>query len=75
MQGNGIADHADGNMCRALHQHRRDDIGRGHGAVEIGVVFIDTNAIETVLFGRHQLVDVFVVEQASTLWVVVFVGQ
>ena len=75
MQGDGIADNADRDFFRPLHQHRGDNVWRRHRAIEIRVMFVDRNRVETELFGSGELVEVFGVQRVAAMGVIILIRQ
>ena len=67
----------DADLCafHTLGQHRRHDIGRGHGAIGVLVMLVHDHAVPTELVGAFDLIEVAVVERVTFDGVVEPVGQ
>src|SRR6266508_3117590 len=48
-----------------LRERRRDQVGRRHQAVDVLMVLVEHHAVEAVLVGIGELVDIFLVESAA----------
>src|SRR5262249_55018611 len=71
----GVADDSQLAFLRALRQGRGNEIGRGHQAISILMMFIDADAVEAELVGIGESVDVFAVEIMALDGVVKAIGQ
>ena len=64
-----IAHHADRGIPCAPRQCRRDQVGRRHKAVAVGVVLVAAHGIEAAVGRELHLVHEVVVHQVRALWV------
>ena len=60
-----VAQHHDGGVGRVAGHGRGHQVGRGHQAVGVGVVFVDADAVETHGLGELQLVQVVGIEPVA----------
>ena len=67
VQGDRVADHAEGGLRRPAGQAGGDQVGRRHDAVAVLVVLVDPDAVEAQLVGELQLVHVGVVDLVAPL--------
>src|SRR5262245_31388327 len=75
MQGKEIAEDDNLSTGCSLRQRRGDDVGRGHQAVNILMVFVKYHAVETQFVGVSELVDVFLVQAAGFVVVPQAIGN
>ena len=65
MERQEIAEHDELRALGALRQRRRDEIRRRHQAIDVLVMLVEDEPVETQLLGIGQLVDIFLVQSVG----------